>query len=122
MILYRNDDWHNPLKTRSNDPIRHYPAHVQLFGFIYCTPLNIERWFHIYKAVAVAQSVRTFIQQAKGWVFESQVRQNEVVKTGSDSSTAKRMPRIFRNRMIVSMMAIATPYHRTRLTHLLQGI
>ena len=37
---------------------------------------------------AVAQWVRVFAPQ--GWVFESQQRQTQVVKTGSDSSTAKR--------------------------------
>ena len=37
-----------------------------------------------------AQWVRTFTPQAEGWVFESQPRQTQVVKTGSDSSTAKR--------------------------------
>ena len=39
---------------------------------------------------AVAQSVRALARQAEGWVFESQLRQTYVVKTGSDSSTAKR--------------------------------
>ena len=39
---------------------------------------------------AVAQWVRVFAPQAEGWVFESQQRQTQVVKTGSDSSTAKR--------------------------------
>ena len=37
-------------------------------------------------ATAVAQSVRAF----EGWVLESQTRQTQVVKAGSDSSTAKR--------------------------------
>ena len=40
-------------------------------------------------AVAVAQWVRAFAPQAKGWMFESQPRQMQVVKTGSDSSTVK---------------------------------
>ena len=35
---------------------------------------------------AVAQWVRAL----GGWVFESQPRQTEIVKRGSDSSTAKR--------------------------------
>ena len=39
---------------------------------------------------AVAQSVRAFASNAKGWVFESQPQQTEVVKEGRDSSTAKR--------------------------------
>ena len=39
---------------------------------------------------AVAQWVRVFAPKAEGWVFESQQRQTQVVKTGSDSSTAKR--------------------------------
>ena len=41
---------------------------------------------------AVAQWARAFAPQAEGWVFESQPRQTLVVKTGSDSSTAKRPP------------------------------
>ena len=39
---------------------------------------------------AVAQSVRAFAPQAEGWVLESQPRQTQVVRTGCDSSTAKR--------------------------------
>ena len=39
---------------------------------------------------AVAQSVRAFAPQAEGWMFESQTRQTQAVKTGSDSYTAKR--------------------------------
>ena len=41
-------------------------------------------------AAAVAQWVRVSPPQAEGWVFESHSRQTLVVKTGSDSSTAKR--------------------------------
>ena len=39
---------------------------------------------------AMAQWVRAFVPQAEGWVFESQPRQNLVVKTGRDSFNAKR--------------------------------
>ena len=39
---------------------------------------------------AVAQWVRAFAPQAEGWVFESKLQQTVVVKTRSDSSTAKR--------------------------------
>ena len=42
-------------------------------------------------SAAVAQWVRVFALQAEGWVFESQLRQTEVIKTGSDSSTVKGM-------------------------------
>ena len=38
----------------------------------------------------LAQWFRALAQQAEGWIFESQPRQTKVVKTGSDSSTAKR--------------------------------
>ena len=38
---------------------------------------------------AVAQLVRALALQAEGWLFESQPRQTQVVKT-DDSSTAKR--------------------------------
>ena len=33
---------------------------------------------------AVAQWVRALAPEAEGWVFESQPRQTQVVKTGSD--------------------------------------
>ena len=42
-------------------------------------------------AAAVAQSVRAFTLQVEGWVFGSHLLQTKVVKTGSDSSTAKRL-------------------------------
>ena len=38
---------------------------------------------------AVAQWAREYFSQAEGWVFVSQPRQTLVVKTGSDTSTAK---------------------------------
>ena len=41
-------------------------------------------------AAAMAQWVKAFAPQAEGLVFEFQPRQTLVVKTGSDSSTAKR--------------------------------
>ena len=44
----------------------------------------------IFKAAVVVQWIRAFVQQAEDWVFKSQPRQTLVVKTGSDSSTAKR--------------------------------
>ena len=40
---------------------------------------------------AVAQWVTAFASQAEGWVCESQPRQTQVVKAGSNSSTAKRL-------------------------------
>ena len=46
--------------------------------------------FAIPNTAAVAQWVRAMAPQAEGWVFESQPRHTYVVKTGSDSSTAKR--------------------------------
>ena len=46
--------------------------------------------FQFLITAAVAQWARAFTQQAEGWVFESQLRQTQVVNTGSDSSTAKR--------------------------------
>ena len=45
---------------------------------------------HFHKTTAMAQWVRAFALQAEGLVFESLLRQTLVVKTGSDSSTAKR--------------------------------
>ena len=42
------------------------------------------------KTAAVAQWARAFASHADGWVFESQPRQTQVVKTGRESSTAKR--------------------------------
>ena len=46
--------------------------------------------FHIFWTAAIVQYMKALVQQAEGWVFESQLRQTLVVKTGSDSSTAKR--------------------------------
>ena len=43
----------------------------------------------LFLAAAVAQLVKAFAPQAEGLVFESQL-QTYVVKTGNDSSTAKR--------------------------------
>ena len=40
---------------------------------------------------ALAQSIRAFALHAEGMVFVSQPRQTYVVKTGSDSFTAKRL-------------------------------
>ena len=37
-----------------------------------------------------SQIVRALAPQAEGWVFKFQPRQTNVIKTGSDSSTAKR--------------------------------
>ena len=42
------------------------------------------------RAAALAQWVRAFVMQVKGWVFESHPRQTLDIKTYSDSSTAKR--------------------------------
>ena len=55
----------------------------------------VRTFFHILilptdMTAAVAQWVSVFAPQASGWVFKSQPRQTLVVKTGSDSSTAKR--------------------------------
>ena len=39
-----------------------------------------------------AYNMSTYLApQSKGWVLESQPQQTEVVKTGNDSSTAKRL-------------------------------
>ena len=48
-----------------------------------CEGLSLE-------AAEVVQWVKAFAPQAEGWVFESQPRQTQVVRTGSESSTAKR--------------------------------
>ena len=37
---------------------------------------------------AVVQWVRALASPAKGWVFETPLRQTQAVKTGNDSSTA----------------------------------
>ena len=49
----------------------------------------IKSLFMTINAVAVAQWVREFAPQAEGWVFESQPRKTQVIKTGSDSYNAK---------------------------------
>ena len=45
---------------------------------------------HHMSSAAVAQWIRAFAPKAEVWVFESQPRQTQLAKTGSDSSTAKR--------------------------------
>ena len=54
--------------------------------------MQIENWLlsPILLTAAVAQWVRAFAPQVEGWVFESQWWQTQVVKTGTDSCTAKR--------------------------------
>ena len=42
------------------------------------------------ETAAVAQLVRAVAPQAKGWVFEFQPLETQVVKTGSESFTPKR--------------------------------
>ena len=42
------------------------------------------------QTVARAYWIRAFSPPAEGWVFESEPRQTQVIKTGSDNSTAKR--------------------------------
>ena len=55
------------------------------------TCIGILVMFQRHHAAAVAQWVRAFALQAKGWVFQSQPWKTEVIKTGSDLSTAKRL-------------------------------
>ena len=51
---------------------------------------KLHSTLYIYTAAAVVLWVRGFVPQAEDWVFESQSQQTSVVKTGSDSSIAKR--------------------------------
>ena len=55
----------------------------------YASNLPLKYLFNVLTA-AVAQSVRAFAPQMEDWVFESKPRQT-CHKTGSDSSTAKRL-------------------------------
>ena len=52
---------------------------------------KLHSTLYIYTAAAVVLLVRGFVPQAEDWVFESQSQQTSVVKTGSDSSIAKRL-------------------------------
>ena len=52
--------------------------------------IGIDTFTYVYKTAAVAQWVRALAPLTEGWVFEYQPRQIYVVKTGSDSFTAKR--------------------------------
>ena len=55
--------------------------------------INLSGMYYIYSiatTAAVAQWVRAYSPQVEDWVFEYKPRQIKVVKTGSDSSTAKR--------------------------------
>ena len=45
---------------------------------------------------AVVQTARALVLHAEGWMFESQDRQPLVVKTGSNSSTARQQVRVSR--------------------------
>ena len=63
------------------------PRPSGLYATIYT---NIQKEIRRERTAAVAQLVRAFASQAEGWVFESQTRQTLVIKTGSDSSIAKR--------------------------------
>ena len=47
-------------------------------------------YVHI-KGYRCGDAVRAFSSHAEGWLFESQPRQILVVKSGIDSSTAKRL-------------------------------
>ena len=67
-----------------------WPTGFLLLSFIHClmsyvNSLSQSKMF----AAAVAQWVRPFARQTEGWVFEPQPRQIVVIKTGSDTSTAK---------------------------------
>ena len=53
----------------------------------HCTITSLSIQF--VDAAAVAQSVRAFGPQSEGLEFESQQRQTQVVKTGSDRCTAE---------------------------------
>ena len=53
---------------------------VNLLLFFICT---------VIRTVAVAQSIRAVALHTDVWVFESQPRQTQVVKIGSDNSPAK---------------------------------
>ena len=76
--------------------------HLEIFAFVVQIKPGVQIWRndHVCKWVfnclmmikitaAVAQSVEAFALHAEGWVLESHPRQVWVVKTGSDSSTAK---------------------------------
>ena len=56
-------------------------------SFNVCFTVNKEYGINI---TIEKQWVRAFASEVEGWVFEYQSRQTQVVKIGSDSSTAKR--------------------------------
>ena len=47
-------------------------------------------FFNYPGTAALAQWVRPFAPQAEIWVFESQPRETQVVRKGTDTSTAER--------------------------------
>ena len=52
--------------------------------------LILKKWQNTLKSLGFAEHLSQIIApQEEGWVFESQPRQTQVVKTGSESSTAK---------------------------------
>ena len=55
---------------------------------------------HFGLTAMVAQWIRAIVPQTEGWLFESQPGQNLVVKTVSDSSTAKRSAKVLVSRAL----------------------
>ena len=64
---------------------------MYIYQYLIMSSTIYEQWTRLqYQGTAaVAPWVRAFASQAEGWVFEPQPRQTQVVKTGSDISTAK---------------------------------
>ena len=64
---------------------------TSLTGFLPVNFFSLPTSFLIrYLAAVVVHWVRAFVSRAEGWLFKSQAPQTQDVKTGSDSSTAKR--------------------------------
>ena len=64
---------HNIIKYHNNIMNEHHNNEVLSIKIPYKTVIAFHRfdYFYVYKAAAVAQWVRAFAPQAKGWVFES---------------------------------------------------
>ena len=52
--------------------------------------INITSVLFSMDTTRFSRVMRAFTSQAEGWVFKSELRQTLVVKTGNDSTTARR--------------------------------
>ena len=62
---------------------------IKINPFMFAAVFSVMNGSNAQPRLYVAQSARAFTSNAEGWGFKSWLRQTKVIKTGSDSSTAK---------------------------------